>query len=262
MKIKIIALAILTVVLCGCQGLKQGAVQQQQPVPGTMSTGNWEFVLQKSDTENVYVESNIASTNTPGTYDQAGASTVFSLDSTVYYADPGTGGGYVLEGAATSFTLSINPQLAVSGTLNQSGGQSIRFTGTVDPTGATISGTFDDGSGNTAPFTASTTTGLGGDYIDSTGTIRESVSGNVITETSPNGSGNYSLQPTVGNFAFLTSDVPTGGNGSVVFWNNSGVCTGNTCAIWVDVNYNTMWVLMSNPGSGTTQIVGTLRPPA
>src|ERR1700689_5026635 len=89
MKVKIIALAILTVVLCGCQGLKQGAVQQQ-PVPGTMSTGNWEFVLQKTDTENVYVESNIASTNTPGTYDQASASTVFSLDSTVYYSDPVT----------------------------------------------------------------------------------------------------------------------------------------------------------------------------
>ena len=263
MKVKVIVIAILTLFLCGCQGLKQAGQQQQEPVPAVMTTGNWEFVLQKSDTENIYVESNIAGTSTPGSYtDHAGTSTVFSLDSSVYYADPSSGGGYQLGAAVSSFTLTTTAQSAVSGTLSQSGGQAIRFTGTIDPTGMTISGNFDDGSGTTAPFTASTTVGLGGNYIDSTGTIRESISGNVITETSPNGSGNYSLTPPVGNFAFLASDVPTGGNGSVVFWNNTGVCTGKECAVWVDVNYNTMWVLMNDPDSGTTKVIATLRPPA
>jgi hypothetical protein len=260
MKINVMVIAILTVALCGCQGLKQAAVQQ--PAPGTMSTGNWEFVLQKSDTENIYVESNIASTGTPGTYQESGASTIFSLNSSVYYADPASGGGYQPGAAVSAFMLTINPQLEVSGTLSQSGGQSIRFTGTVDAGGATMSGTFDDGSGSTAPFSASTALTLGGNYIDSTGTIRESISGNVITETSPNGSGDYSLTPAVGNFAFLASDVPAGGNGSVVFWNNTGVCTGTQCAVWVDVNYNTLWVLMNDPNSGTTKVVGTMRPPA
>jgi hypothetical protein len=260
MKVNVIVIAILTLGLCGCQGLKQAAVQQ--PAPGTMATGNWEFVLQQSDTENTYVESNIVNTNTPGTYnDQGGTSTVFSLDSSVYYNDPSSGGGYQLGAAVSAFTLTINPQLGVSGTLTQSGGQSITFTGTVDPTGMTMSGTFADGSGNTAPFSASTAAGLGGDFIDSTGTIRESIAGSVVTETSPNGSGNYSLKPEVGNFAFLASDVPVGGNGSVVFWNNTGVCSGKQCALWVD-SYNTMWVLMNDPDSGATQVVATLRPPA
>jgi len=262
MKVKVIVIAILTLFLCGCQGLKQAAVQQQQPVPAAIATGNWEFVLQKSDTENIYVESNIATASTPGSYAAAGTSTVFSLDSSIYYADPSSGGGYQLGAAVSSFTLTTTAQSAVSGTLSQSGGQSIRFTGTIDPTGATMSGNFDDGGGTTAPFTASATVGLGGNYIDSTGTIRESISGNVITETSPNGSGNYSLTPSVGSFAFLVSDVPTGGNGSVVFWNNTGVCTGKQCAVWVDVNYNTMWVLMNDPDSGDTKVVATLRPPA
>lgn len=257
---KAILIAILTLGLCGCQGLKQAAVQQ--PAPGTMATGNWEFVLQKSDTENIYVESNIVNTNTPGTYDQNGASTVFSLDANAYYEDPASGGGYQLGAAVSSFTLTINPQLGVSGILNQSGGQSIRFTGMVDSTGTTMTGTFDDGSGTSAPFTGSTAQTLGGGYIDSTGTIRESISGSVITETSPNGSGNYQLKPAVGNFAFFVSDVPVGGKGSVVFWNNSGVCTGHQCAVWVDVYYNTMWILMNDPDSGATQVVGTLSPPA
>jgi len=263
MKVKVIVIAILTLFLCGCQGLKQAGQQQEQPVPAVMTTGNWEFVLQKSDTENIYVESNIASTSTPGSYtDHTGTSTLFSLDSSIYYSDPASGGGYQLGAAVSSFTLTTTSQSAVSGTLNQSGGQSIRFTGTMDPTGMSISGSFDDGSGATAPFTASTAVGLGGNYIDSTGTIRESISGNVIAETSPNGSGNYSLTPSVGNFAFLSSDVPAGGNGSVVFWNNTGVCSGKQCAVWVDVNYNTMWVLMNDPDSGDTQVVATLRPPA
>lgn len=262
MKIKILVLAILTLGLCGCQGLKQ-AGQQPPSAPAVMATGNWEFVLPKSDTENIYVESNIVSTNTPGKYaDQGGTSTVFSLDSSIYYSDPSSGGGYQLGAAVSAFALTTDAQSGVSGVLTQSGGQSIRFTGTLDPTGMTMSGTFDDGSGDNATFSASTAQTLGGNYIDSTGTIRESVSGNVITETSPSGSGNYNLKPPVGNFAFLVSDVPTGGDGSVVFWNNTGVCSGNQCAVWVDVNYNTMWVLMNDPDSGTTKVVGTLRPPA
>lgn len=263
MKLNVIVIAILTLGLCGCQGLQQAGQQQQQPVPAVMTTGNWEFILQESDTENIYVESNIVSTGTPGSYtDHGGTSTVFSLDSSIYYADPATGGGYQPGAAVSSFALTTNSQSAVSGTLNQSGGQSIRFTGTIDPTGTTISGNFDDGSGTSAPFTAAAVVGLGGNYIDSTGTIRESISGNVITETSPNGSGNYSLTSSAGNFAFLASDVPVGGDGSVVFWNNTGVCTGNQCAFWVDVNYNTMWVLMNDPDSGTTKVIATLRPPA
>jgi len=259
-----ILVAILAVGLCGCQGLKQGgATQQQGPAAGTMATGNWEFVLQKTDSENIYVESNIASTNTAGTYNQSGASTVFSLDSDVYYEDPDAGGGYTLGSAVTGFTLTINSQLGVSGTLNQTGGQSIRFTGMVDSTGTTMTGTFDDGSGSSAPFTASSTTStLGGNFIDSTGTIRESISGSLMTETSPNGGGNYQLKPTVGNFAFLTSDVPVGGDGSVVFWNNSGVCSGKQCAVWIDTYYGTMWILMNDPSSGATQVISTLRPPA
>jgi len=262
MKVKVIVIAILTLFLCGCQGLKQAGEQQQQPVPAAIATGNWEFVLQKSDTENIYVESNIATASTPGSYAAAGTSTVFSLDSSVYYADPSSGGGYQPGAAVSSFTLTTTPQSAVSGTLNQSGGQAIRFSGTVDPTGMTISGNFDDGSGATAPFTAAAAVGLGGNYIDATGTIRESISGNVMTEISSNGSGNYSLTPPVGNFAFLASDIPAGGDGSVVFWNNTGVCTGKQCAVWVDVNYNTMWLLMSDPDSGNTKVVATLRPPA
>jgi hypothetical protein len=263
MKANVIVIAILTLFLCGCQGLKQAGQQPQQPAPAVMTTGNWEFVLQKTDTENEYVESNIASTSTPGSYsDHAGTSTVFSLDSSVYYADPASGGGYQLGAPVSSFTLTTTAQSAVSGTLNQNGGQSIRFTGTIDPTGMTISGNFDDGSESSAPFTAAATVGLGGNYIDSTSTIRESISGSVITETSPSGSGNYSLTTPVGNFAFLASDVPVGGDGSVVFWNNTGVCNGNQCAMWVDVNYNTMWVLMNDPDSGTTKVIATLRPPA
>ncbi len=263
MKAKIIVIAILTLFLCGCQGLQQAGQQQQEPVPAVMTTGNWEFILQKSDTENIYVESNIAGTSTPGSYtDHAGTSTVFSLDSSVYYADPASGGGYQLGAAVSSFTLTTTAQSAVSGTLSQSGGQSIRFTGTIDPTGTTISGNFDDGSGASAPFTASTTVGLGGNYIDATTGIRESISGNVITETSTSGSGNYSLTSSVGNFAFLASDIPVGGNGSVVFWNNTGICTGKQCAVWVDGNYNTMWVLINDPDSGDTKVVATLRPPA
>ena len=260
MKVKLTVIAILTLVLCGCQGLKQAA--DQQPAPAVMATGNWEFVLQKSDTENIYVESNIVSTNTPGTYNGQSGSTVFSLDSSIYYADPSSGGGYQPGAAVSAFTLTTNSQSGVSGTLSQSGGQSIRFTGMIDAGGMTMSGTFDDGSGSTAPFAASTAQVLGGNFIDSTGTIRESISGSVITETSSNGSGNYTLKPAVGNLAFLASDVPVGGNGSVVFWNNTGVCTGNQCAVWVDTYYNTMWVLMNNPDSGATKVVGTLRPPA
>src|ERR1700690_618424 len=261
MKVKVVVIAILTLILCGCQGLKQAA-EKQQPAPAVMATGNWEFVLQKSDTENIYVESNIASTNTPGAYNGQSGSTVFRLDSSIYYADPSSGGGYQLGAAVSAFTLTTNSQSGVSGVLNQSGGQSIRFTGTIDTAGMTMSGTFDDGSGNTAPFAASAAQTLGGNYIDSTGTIRESISGNVITETSPNGSGNYNLKAPVGNFVFLVSKVPVGGTGSMVFWNNTGVCTGKQCAVWVDVNYNTMWVLMNDPDSGNTKVVGTLRPPA
>jgi|ERR1700733_3993565 hypothetical protein len=261
MKLNVIVIAILTLVLCGCQGLKQVAVQQ--PAPAAVSTGNWEFVLQETDTENVYVESNILSTNTPGSYNaQSGTSTVFSLDSSIYYNDPSSGGGYQLEAAVSSFNLTTNAQYSVSGTLNQTGGQSLSFTGTVDTTGSTMTGTFDDGRGNTGPFTASTTSALGGNFIDSTGTIRESISGSVMTETSPNGSGNYSLRPQVGNFLVLASDVPTGGNGSVTFWNNTGVCNGNQCAVWIDVYYNTMWVLMNDPTSGATKVIATLSPPA
>jgi hypothetical protein len=257
---KVILLAVLALCLCGCQALKQAV--NQQPAPAAMVTGNWEFVLQKSDTENIYVESNIVSTNTPGTYNGQGGSIVFSLDSSVYYADPSSGGGYQLGAAVSAFTLTTNAQSEVSGTLNQNGGQSIRFAGTVDAAGMTMSGTFDDGNGGAAPFSASTAQALGGSYVDSFGTIRESISGSIITEASPNGSGNYGLKPSVGNLAFLTSDVPVGGNGSVVFWNNTGVCTGNQCAVWVDVYYNTMWVLMNNPGSGTSNVVGVLRPSA
>jgi hypothetical protein len=257
---KAILITVLAVILVGCQGIKQAA---SQPAPGAMATGGWEFILQKSGTQNLYVESNIVSTSTPGTYnDMDGSSSLFTLDSSAYFADPAAGGGYQFRGKSSSFTLTVDAQLEVSGILNQSGGSTIRFTGTVGSSGAIMSGTFDDGSGNTAPFTASATQGLGGFYDDATDAIAESISGDVITETSQYGSGDYELTPSVGNFATLSSDIPKGGNGSVVFWNNSGVCSGNQCAVWSDISTRTLWVLMNNPTSGTNKVVGVLAPPA
>ncbi len=228
-----------------------------------MATGNWEFILQKSDTQNILVESNIANTSTAGTYnDHGGGSTLFSLDSSVYFADPATGGGYQLGSAVSSFALIINSQEEVSGALTLQAGSPISFTGTVDPGGMTMSGTFDDGSGNIAPFSASATQSLEGFYNDATDAILESISGNVITEISQYGSGDYNLMPSEGNFAFLSSDIPTGGNGTVVFWNDSGVCTNNRCAVWIDASTNSLWILMDNQNSGTSKVVGVLRPPA
>lgn len=253
-------LAILALSLCGCQGIQQAG---NQPAPGVMATGSWEFILQKSDTQNILVESNIANTGTAGTYnDHGGGSTLFSLDSSVYFGDPASGGGYQLGSTVSSFTLVVNSQEEVSGALTLQAGSPISFTGTVDPGGTTMSGTFDDGSGNTAPFSASATQGLEGFYNDATDAILESISGNVITEISQYGSGDYNLMPSKGNFAFLSSDIPTGGDGNVVFWNNSGVCTDNQCAVWVDVSTNSLWILMGNQNSGTSKVVGVLRPPA
>lgn len=257
---KAILITILALALCGCQGIKQGATQ---PAPGTMATGNWEFVLQRSSTQNIYVESNIVNTSTLGTYnDQGGNSSLFTLAPSVYFADPAAGGGYQFGGTVSAFTLTVNSQSEVSGILDQSSGSPIRFTGTVDAGGMTMSGTFDDGSGDTAPFSASATQSLGGYYDDATGAIVESISGNVITETSQYGSGDYNLMPSMGNFAILSSDIPTGGDGTVVFWNDTGVCTENQCAVWIDVSTNTLWVLMNNRNSGTSKVVGVLSPPA
>lgn len=253
-------LAILALSLCGCQGIQQTG---NQPAPGAMSTGNWEFVLQKSDTQNIYVESNIANTSTAGTYnDHGGGSTLFSLDSSVYLADPASGGGYELGSSVSSFTLIVNSQQEVSAALILQSGSPINFTGTVDPGGMTMSGTFDDGSGDQAPFSASATQGPGGYYYDATDAIGESISSSVITETSQYGSGNYNLMPSRGNFAFLSSDIPTGGNGTIVFWNNSGVCTDNQCAVWFDFSTDSLWILMSNQNPGTSKVIGVLRPPA
>ena len=257
---KAILIAILAMTLVGCQGIKQAATQ---PAPGAMATGNWEFVLQKSETQNIYVESNIASTSTPGTYnDLGGGSSVFTFDSSAYFSDPAAGGGYEVGGNVSSFTLTVDAQLEVSGMLNQTSGSSIRFTATVDASGTTMTGTFDDGTGSSAPFTASATPGPGGFYDDPTDAIAESISGNVITETSQYGAGTYELATSVGNLATLASDIPMGGNGSVVFWNNSGACSETQCVVWTDVSTRTLWILMNNPAKGTTKVIGVLAPPA
>jgi hypothetical protein len=257
---KVILIMILALSLCGCQGLKSAATQQ--PPAGSMSTGNWEFILQDTATQNTYVESNIYNTGTSGSYsDHGGNSTLFSIDTGVYYADPSAGGGYQL-GTVSSVTLTINAQLGVTGTVNQPGSSPITLTGTVDVQGLTMTGTFDNGSGSSGSFTAASALSLSGDFYDGTLAIGESLNGNTIAETSQNGSGTYNLAPQVGNFAFLSSDIPVGGNGSVVFWNNTGACSGNQCAVWINLSTNAMWVLMNNPGSGTTQIIAVLRPPA
>lgn len=257
---KAILIAIFAMTLVGCQGIQQAATQ---PAPGAMATGNWEFILQKGGTQNIYVESNIASTSTPGTYgDLGGTSSVFTLDSAAYFSDPAAGGGYQFEGTPSSFTLTVDAQLEVRGMLNKNGGSPINFVGTVDSSGTTISGTFDDGSGSTAPFVAATTQGLGGFYDDATDAIAESISGNVITETSQYGSGNYELASSVGNLAALSSDIPLGGNGSGVFWNNSGACSETKCVVWNDVSTRTLWILTNNPAKGIGRVVGVLAPPA
>jgi hypothetical protein len=257
---KVILIMILALGLCGCQGLKSSATQQ--PPAGSMSTGNWEFILQDTATQNTYVESTISSAGTAGSYNDHGVqSTLFSLDTGVYYADPSAGGGYQL-GSVSSVTLTINSELAVTGTVNQPGSSPITLTGTVDSQGLTMTGIFDNGSGSSGSYTAATALSLSGDFYDGTLNIGESLNGNTIAETSQNGSGTYNLTPSVGNFAFLASNVPVGGDGSVVFWNNTGVCTGNQCAVWINLSTNAMWVLMNNPGSGTSQIIAVLRPPA
>jgi hypothetical protein len=125
-----------------------------------------------------------------------------------------------------------------------------------------MTGTFNDGSGDSGSFSASATDAPGGYYSDGTDAITESISGSMVTETSQYGSGHYQLMPSLGNFAVLLSDIPVGGNGSVVFWNNSGVCSGNQCAVWVDTSNHCLWVLMSNQSSDTNKVVGLLLPPA
>ncbi|MGA9354867.1 MAG: hypothetical protein WBV46_14345 [Terriglobales bacterium] len=257
---KVALIMLLALVLCGCQGLKAPA-NQQTPM-GSMTTGNWEFILQDTSTQNTYVESNISSTGTSGSYSDHGVqSTLFSIDTAVYYADPSAGGGYEL-GNVSSVTLTINGQLAVTGTINQPGSSPIALTGTVDSQGLTMTGTFDNGSGSSGSFTAASALSLAGDFYDGALAIGESLNGNTIAESSQNGTGTYNLTPSVGNFAFLASDIPVGGNGSVVFWNNTGVCNGNQCAVWLNLSTNAMWLLMNDPTSGTTQIVAVLRPPA
>lgn len=258
---KAMLVAILALGLCGCQGLKQAGTQQ--PSAGTMTPGNWEFVLQKSDTQNGYVESNIQSTNTPGTYnDHGGHSAAFTFDSSVYFDDPSVGGGYQLGASVSSFTLNVDSQFNVTGTLNQSGGQSVRFTGTTDAEGMTMTGTFDDGSGNVGPFTASTVADIEGYFVYAPANITESISGDVISETSQYGSGDYNLSSPVGSFAFLASDVPVGGDGSVVLWNNTGVCTNKQCAVWFNSSSHSLWVFSTDPDSGTSKVIGVLSPPA
>jgi hypothetical protein len=131
-----------------------------------MSTGNWEFILQDTATQNTYVESNITNTGTPGSYSDHGTnSTLFSIDTSVYYADPSAGGGYQL-GNVSSVTLTIDAQLAVTGTINQPGSSPITLTGTVDAQGLTMTGTFDNGSGSSGSFTAAADLSLSGDFYD------------------------------------------------------------------------------------------------
>lgn len=257
---KVIAILILALGLCGCQGLKQAGTHSS---PGTMTTGNWEFVLQRSDTQNTYVESNIQNTSTAGSYnDHGGDSALFTFDPSVYFADPSAGGGYQLGPSVSSLTLNVDSQFNVTGTLNQNGTQPITFVGTIDAEGLNITGTFSDGSGNNSSFTASTVDSLGGYFSYAPVAITESISGSVISETSQYGSGDYNLTTPVGNFAFLAGDVPAGGDGSVVFWNNSGVCTDKQCAVWLNSSNRTLWVFQTDPGSGTSKVIGVLSPPA
>lgn len=256
---KSILLAILVLALCGCGAITQPA---SQPKPGQMATGNWEFILQYGGTKYGYAESNIESTNTPGAYnDREGGSKLFVLDQAVYLADPAAGGGYEFGATVYAFTLAVNSQLQVKGTLAQDGGPAITFTGTVASGGTTMSGTFDDGAGGTGSFTASVAQILDGSYADTTLAINETIAGNVITEGSQYGSGNYNLMSPVGNFAVLRSDIPTGGNGTIVFWNNTGICTGNQCALWRDVSTGNVWVLVNNQNTPpTNKVVDVVNP--
>jgi len=253
---KSILLAILVLTLCGCGAITQPASQSN---PGQMATGNWEFILQYAGTKNGYVESNIGSTETAGTYgDREGGSHSFTLDQAAYQANPGAGGGYQFGATANGFTLTVNSQSQVKATLAQEGAPTITFTGTVASGGATMTGTFNDGTGGTGPFTASLAQALDGSYADTTLAINETIASTVITEASQYGSGNYNLTSPVGNFTVLLSDIPTGGNGTVVFWNNSGVCAGNQCAFWRDVSTGNLWVLMNN--QNTSKVVDMLPP--
>lgn len=256
-------LAILAVTLCGCQGLKQGdSQQQQQSTPGHMQAGGWEFILQYDSAHNGYLESNIGAGNTAGTYKNAdGNSQLFVLDSATYLADPNAGGGYELKSGPFALTLTVSSTQQLQATLTQNGGSPITLTGTVGSAGDTITGTFDDGIGGTGSFTAAVAGSLDGSYSTSNFTINESISGNVISESSANGSGDYDLSPPVGNVAVLQSDVPEGGDGSTVFWNNSGVCNGAQCTLWRDVSSGNVWVLMNNPDADpANQVVGLLGP--
>lgn len=123
-----------------------------------------------------------------------------------------------------------------------------------------MTGTFDDGAGHAGPFTASVAPVLDGDYADPNFAIDETIAGNVITEGSESGSGNYDLAPAIGNFASLLSDVPEGGDGAIVFWNNTGVCTGNQCAVWLDVSTGKLWILMNKPNTSVNKVVDVLEP--
>src|SRR5262249_37536101 len=156
------------------QGLKQ---QETQSTPGTMTTGNWEFVLEGSASQNSYVEANIQNTGTAGTYnDHGGHSLSFTLDSSIYFADPAAGGGYQFGAPISNFTLNVDSRFNVNGVLNQNGAPSITFSGTIDAEGANMTGAFDDGSGHRAPFTASAVESLSGYYEYAPTSIIESIS--------------------------------------------------------------------------------------
>jgi hypothetical protein len=256
-----VLLVLVTLALCGCQAIKQDS--QSQPNPGQIVTGNWEFILPYDSTHNHYLESKIQSTSTPGTYkDTQGTSKLFILDQSEYLANPDAGEGYTFGTDTYGLTLTVNSTQQVQGTITQNGGSPITFSATAGTNGDTMTGTFNDGIGDTGQFTAMVAGSLDGSYSTSNLAISENISGNVISEVSENGSGNYDLAPPVGNFDVLASDIPEGGDGSVVFWNSTGVCTGNQCAFWRDVSSGNVWVLMNNATTNpaTNQIVGILYP--